>query len=150
MDDTPNTPTRRRRPHPARRARQVTAATSALAAVLLTGALAAGAATEESAAGSVASTTTTTARKATTTTTTTTTTRYSAVAATPSFSATTRSLAGPDTLALLAKLVTLWGDPPKRSNRRDPTEGTVAICVGLKAVAQFVALEPKDPEARSA
>ena len=61
-------------------------------------------------------------------------------------SATTRSLVGPDSLALLAKLITLWGDPPKRANRRDPTTGTVAICVGLKAIAQFVALEPKDPE----
>lgn len=50
---------------------------------------------------------------------------------------------GADGPALLAKLVTLWGDPPKRAARRDPAEATVAICAGLKAVSQFVSLEPK-------
>jgi cyclic-di-GMP-binding protein len=58
-------------------------------------------------------------------------------------SATMSKAMGPEGLALLAKLVTLWGDPPKRAARRDPTEGTVAICVGLKAVSHFVSLEPK-------
>ena len=29
-----------------------------------------------------------------------------------------------------ARLITLWGDPPKRAHRRDPMDTTVAICVG--------------------
>lgn len=53
-------------------------------------------------------------------------------------SATTSKLVGPDGLALMAKLVVLWGDPPKRAYRRNPTTGTVAVCVGIKAVAHFV------------
>lgn len=54
---------------------------------------------------------------------------------------------GADAPVLLAKLITLWGDPPKRTSRRDPMESTVAICVGLKAVSHYVAHEPKiDPE----
>ena len=65
-------------------------------------------------------------------------------------SATMRSAASPELVALLRKLVTLWGDPPKRASRRNPTDGTVAICVGLKAVSQFVALEPKDPAGEQA
>ena len=60
-------------------------------------------------------------------------------------SATMRNAANPEMLGLLRKLTTLWGDPPKRAFRRDPSDGTVAICVGLKAVSQFVALEPEDP-----
>ncbi|HSS26602.1 MAG TPA: hypothetical protein VLL50_01480, partial [Usitatibacter sp.] len=44
----------------------------------------------------------------------------------------------PETLALMGKLITLWGDPPKRAHRRDPMEATVAVCVGLKAVSHFV------------
>jgi len=32
----------------------------------------------------------------------------------------------------------LWGDPPKRAYRRDPSDMTVAICVGIKAIAHFV------------
>gem|GEM_PF-6026533 len=93
--DQPRIPSasHRRRPHPARRARQVTGATSGLAALLLTGAMAvAGSgATEAAAAPEVAVAT------AVTTTTTTTTTSYAAtsvgpaVAATPSRSALTRS-----------------------------------------------------------
>ena len=54
-------------------------------------------------------------------------------------SATTSKMVGPDGLALMAKLVVLWGDPPKRAYRRNPAEGTVAICVGLKAIAHFLA-----------
>lgn len=65
-------------------------------------------------------------------------------------SATTRSLVNPEVLALLGRLAILWGDPPKRAYRRIPTEGTVAICVGMKAVSHFVSLEPKDPEAEKA
>src|SRR6185503_7613714 len=47
----------------------------------------------------------------------------------------------PETLALMGKLITLWGDPPKRAHRRDPMEATVAVCVGLKAVSHFVAVD---------
>lgn len=50
---------------------------------------------------------------------------------------------GPDGAAFIARLITLWSDPPKRTARRDPAEATVAICAGLKAVSQFVSLEPK-------
>jgi len=39
---------------------------------------------------------------------------------------------------LLAKLMVLWGDPPKRAYRRDPSDMTVAVCVGLKAISHFV------------
>ena len=45
---------------------------------------------------------------------------------------------GEDGLAFLAKLIVLWGDPPKRAYRRDPSDMTVAICVGIKAIAHFV------------
>lgn len=58
-------------------------------------------------------------------------------------SATMSKAMGPEGLQLLAKLITLWGDPPKRSARRDPTEATVAIVVGLRAVTHFVSMEPK-------
>ena len=50
---------------------------------------------------------------------------------------------GPDGLAQLARLITLWGDPPKRTQRRNPSDATVAICVGLKAVGHFVSFEPR-------
>jgi hypothetical protein len=68
-------------------------------------------------------------------------------AETGNVSATTSRALGPDGLALLAKLITLWGDPPKRAHRRNPGESTVAICVGLKAVSHFVSFEPKVDEA---
>ncbi len=58
-------------------------------------------------------------------------------------SATTSRMVGPDGLALLARLVILWGEPPKRASRRNPMETTVAVCVGLKGVSHFVSLEPK-------
>jgi hypothetical protein len=45
---------------------------------------------------------------------------------------------GDDGAALLAKLIVLWGDPPKRAYRRDPSDMTVAICVGIKSIAHFV------------
>jgi hypothetical protein len=57
-------------------------------------------------------------------------------------SATMTKSMGPDGLALLGKLITLWGDPPKRAFRRHNMETTVAICVGLKAVSHFVSHEP--------
>ena len=50
---------------------------------------------------------------------------------------------GPEGLALLGRLITLWGDPPKRTQKRNPGESTVAICVGLKAVGHFVSFEPR-------
>ncbi len=48
----------------------------------------------------------------------------------------------PETLALLGRLIALWGSPPKRASRRDPRETSVAICVGMKAVSHFIAIEP--------
>jgi hypothetical protein len=44
---------------------------------------------------------------------------------------------------MLGRLATLWGDPPKRSSRRNPSDSSVAICVGIKAVSHFVSFEPK-------
>jgi len=65
-------------------------------------------------------------------------------------SATMSKMVGPDVLALLDKLMVFWGDPPKRSSRRDPMETTVAVCVGLRAIGHFVCLEPKlDPQAEA-
>ena len=48
----------------------------------------------------------------------------------------------PEALALMGKLILLWGSPPKRAYRRDPMETSVAICAGLKSVSHFVSLEP--------
>lgn len=56
-------------------------------------------------------------------------------------SATLSRATSPETLVLMGKLVTLWGDPPKRAHRRDPMEATVAVCVGLKAVGHFVSVD---------
>ena len=56
-------------------------------------------------------------------------------------SATMRSTLGPDGVALLGKLITLWGDPPKRAHRRVPSDDSVAVCMGLKAVMHFLAFE---------
>jgi hypothetical protein len=55
----------------------------------------------------------------------------------------------PETLALLGRLIALWGNPPKRASRRDPRETSVAICVGLKSVSHFVSLEPSVAAAAS-
>jgi hypothetical protein len=44
---------------------------------------------------------------------------------------------------LVARLVKLWGDPPKRTSRRDPGQQTVAISIGLDGVGHFVALESR-------
>jgi hypothetical protein len=72
-------------------------------------------------------------------------------AETGNVSATMTKQMGPEGLALLGKLVTLWGDPPKRMQKRLPGEAaTVAICVGLKAVSHFVSFEPQiDPAAEA-
>jgi len=57
-------------------------------------------------------------------------------------SATMSKSTGPEMLSLLAKLIVLWGDPPKRAYRRDPMDTSVAICAGLRAITHFVFLEP--------
>jgi hypothetical protein len=56
----------------------------------------------------------------------------------------------PDVLALMDKLVTLWGDPPKRAYRRDPMDTSVAICAGLRAIAHFLSVEPRATATREA
>ena len=43
--------------------------------------------------------------------------------------------------ALVAKLLGLWENPPKRVFHRDPAQGSVAICIGVKPIAHFVAHE---------
>ncbi len=58
-------------------------------------------------------------------------------------SATMSKMTGADGLALLAKLIALWGDPPKRAYRRDPMDTTVAICAGLRTISHFVSQEAK-------
>jgi hypothetical protein len=65
-------------------------------------------------------------------------------------SATMMKSLGPEGLALLGRLILLWGDPPKRSQKRNPAQSTVAICVGLKAVGHFVSFEPKLDPAKEA
>jgi len=58
-------------------------------------------------------------------------------------SATSVKMANADAMALLAKLITLWGDPPKRAFRRDPMDTSVAICAGLRSISHFVSQETK-------
>ena len=66
-------------------------------------------------------------------------------------SATTSKAMSPDMIVLMGKLVTLWGDPPKRASRRDPMDTTVAICAGMRAITHFVSIEPKtDPRKEQA
>jgi cyclic-di-GMP-binding protein len=56
-----------------------------------------------------------------------------------------------DILALMGRLIQLWGDPPRRAYRRDPMETSVAICVGLKSIAHFISNEKDaDPAAEAA
>jgi hypothetical protein len=50
---------------------------------------------------------------------------------------------GPGGRALFEKVARLWVDPPKRTSRRDPTEGTAAICAGLQTVGQLISVEAK-------
>jgi hypothetical protein len=56
---------------------------------------------------------------------------------------------GPEGAALLGRLVTLWGDPPKRASRRDAMDTSVAICIGLKAVGHYVSLQHRDDPAEA-
>ncbi len=66
-------------------------------------------------------------------------------------SATMSKSVSPDALALMGRLSTLWGDPPKRAHRRDAMDSTVAICVGLKSIGHFVSHEPRiDTKAEAA
>jgi hypothetical protein len=44
-------------------------------------------------------------------------------------------------VALIEKLMGLWGDPPRRGFRRETSESTVAICIGLESVRHFIANE---------
>jgi hypothetical protein len=53
-------------------------------------------------------------------------------------SATMSKAVGPDAVELIARLITLWGDPPKRAYRREEMDTSVAICVGLKAIGHYV------------
>jgi hypothetical protein len=46
---------------------------------------------------------------------------------------------GDEAAALAAKLIMLWEDPPRRVFHREPAQGSVAICVGVKPIAHFVA-----------
>ena len=39
----------------------------------------------------------------------------------------------------IPRLMRLWADPPQRLMQRDSASGSVAICVGVKPIAQFVA-----------
>ncbi|MEQ1519116.1 MAG: hypothetical protein ABL931_21765, partial [Usitatibacteraceae bacterium] len=49
---------------------------------------------------------------------------------------------------LQQRLMRLWGDPPKRQFRRNPTDSSVALCSGIKAIAHFTELaRDEEPEA---
>ena len=53
-----------------------------------------------------------------------------------------------DASDLQQRLMRLWGDPPKRQFRRNPTDTLVAVCSGIKAIAHFTELAgDEDPEA---
>ena len=53
-----------------------------------------------------------------------------------------------ETADLQQRLIRLWGDPPKRQFRRNPTDTLVAVCSGIKAIAHFTELAcNEDPEA---
>ncbi len=49
---------------------------------------------------------------------------------------------------LTARLIRLWGDPPKRMFRRNPADSGVALCSGIKAISYFAELASNEnPEA---
>lgn len=52
-------------------------------------------------------------------------------------------------VALIDKLMALWGDPPRRGFRRGASESGVALCVGLVAVRHFIAKETADEMAQA-
>ena len=51
-----------------------------------------------------------------------------------------KSRATHDLSDLVARLIRLWGDPPKRQFRRNPTDSAVALCSGIKAIGYFTDL----------
>ena len=55
-----------------------------------------------------------------------------------------RSKASHDTTDLLARLLKLWGDPPKRQFRRNPSDTGVVLCSGIKAIAHFANLSLRE------
>ncbi|HRE14059.1 MAG TPA: hypothetical protein PLD37_07685, partial [Usitatibacteraceae bacterium] len=65
-------------------------------------------------------------------------------------SATMSRAMNPEALVFLGKLVTLWGDPPKRASRRDPMDTSVAICAGLRAITHFLGVDVQAEEAQEA
>ena len=59
-----------------------------------------------------------------------------------------QSRATHDLSDLYSRLSRLWGDPPKRQFRRNPTESPVALCSGIKSVAFFAEMAANEnPEA---
>lgn len=60
---------------------------------------------------------------------------------------TAKSRATHDLADLTARLIRLWGDPPKRQFRRNPADSAVALCSGIKAITHFTDLASReDPE----
>jgi cyclic-di-GMP-binding protein len=52
---------------------------------------------------------------------------------------------------LIDRLITLWGDPPKRQFRRSTASSAVALCAGIKAISHFAELvETANPESDAA
>lgn len=76
--------------------------------------------------------------------------QFSNAVATGNVSTATSRSVGPETIALFGKLVALWGDPPKRSSRRDPMDTSVAICAGLKAITHFLSVDVYSEERKEA
>ncbi len=59
-----------------------------------------------------------------------------------------KSRATHDLTDLVSRLIRLWGDPPKRQFRRSPTDSSVALCSGIRAICHFTQLSAQeDPEA---
>jgi cyclic-di-GMP-binding protein len=59
-----------------------------------------------------------------------------------------KSRATHDLNDLMGRLARLWGEPPKRQFRRNPTESGVALCAGIKALSYFAELAAnEDPQA---
>ncbi|MBL8519790.1 MAG: hypothetical protein JNK75_03880 [Betaproteobacteria bacterium] len=59
-----------------------------------------------------------------------------------------KSRATHDLTDLVSRLIRLWGDPPKRQFRRSPTDSSVALCSGIRAICHFTELAAQeDPEA---